>query len=375
MDRHLSRAPFLHHRLNGREPSQKHLHPPKQSCALMVNIKGHDGSDLVFFGISEPTALHLCHADNAVMDLGNKDERAREVRKLTGHHMLTGILFDTQGERLSPSHATKRTKDGGIRRYFYYVLASLVRGQASSKGIRVSAPDLDSLVVAALKDYLTDRQWLSEHLQNSVQNDHSASHLDASHGGGGQTDDVHQSMSVQELHRTFEAAQTLAGTIKPKTARTLLQRVVVGQGSITISIDGQELHQALGLGSDRHLPDTISITRATKIIRDGKGTRLIFGEVSIHEPHLDRDLINQLRTAHHWADALFSGKHRSIAALARTEHVDPSEVSRTVTLAFLAPSITRTILKGTQPSTLTLDALRRARPVPASWDDQKMLLR
>lgn len=146
------------------------------------------------------------------------------------------------------------------------------------------------------------------------------------------------------------------------------------QESIAIVIDEQELHQALQLDADCHLSDTISITQPTRTIRDGKGTRLIFGEVNITEPHIDQDLINQLRTAHHWADALFSGKQPSIATLARAERVDPSEVSRTITLAFLAQNITRAILKGTQPKTLTLDALRRARPLPASWHDQKMLL-
>lgn len=57
-------------------------------------------------------------------------------------------------------------------------------------------------------------------------------------------------------------------------------------------------------------------------------------------PHVDQNLINQLKTAHHWADALFSNKQSSIAALARAERIDPSEVSRTITLAFLAPEIT-----------------------------------
>jgi hypothetical protein len=313
-------------------------------------------------------------ADLGLSRIGQKGERVREMRKLTGHHMLTGILFNASGERLSPSHATKRTKDGGIRRYFYYVLASLVRGQATSEGIRVSAPDLDSLVVATVKDHLTDRQWLADQLRGSIGTNQSASHHTALHHDDGEPGDVHPSVSVQHLHRAFEAGQAWANAITPKTARALLERVVVDHRSITITLHGRALREALQLDTDCHLPDTISITRPTRIIRDGKGTRMIFGQVNIQVPHVDQNLINQLKTAHHWADALFSGKHPSIAALARAERVDPSEVSRTITLAFLAPSITRTILKGTQPPSLTLDALRRARPLPPSWNEQEAML-
>lgn len=108
--------------------------------------------------------------------------------------------------------------------------------------------------------------------------------------------------------------------------------------------------------------------------RDGKGTRLIFGQVSIHEPHVDHGLLDQLKIAHRWYALLASGKHPSISSLARSERVDPSEVSRTITLAFLAPAIVRMILRGTQPASLTLDRLRRARPLPACWKEQRQLL-
>jgi site-specific DNA recombinase len=77
-----------------------------------------------------------------------------------------------------------------------------------------------------------------------------------------------------------------------------------------------------------------------------------------------------LKIAHRWYALLASARYPSISALARSERVDPSEVSRTITLAFLAPAIVRLILRGTQPASLTLDRLRRARPLPADWNEQ-----
>lgn len=69
-----------------------------------------------------------------------------------------------------------------------------------------------------------------------------------------------------------------------------------------------------------------------------------------------------------------TGKASSITTLAAREQVDLSEVSRTITLAFLVPDIVCSILKGTQPPLLTLNALRRARPLPADWEQQRQVL-
>lgn len=208
-------------------------------------------------------------ADHGLSRIGQKCERVREVRKLTGNHMLTGILFDTKGERLSPSHATKRTKDGGTRRYFYYVVASLVRGQATSKGIRVSAPDLDSLVVITLKGHLTNQDLLAGQLKESQyigdhgdtrnqgsggqhENDRRSSNRGGSNQGDRDQNHVGHEQElrkpptgVQHLHRAFEAGQAIANTITRMTTRALLERVVLDQGSITISIHGRALHEAL----------------------------------------------------------------------------------------------------------------------------------
>ena len=49
---------------------------------------------------------------------------------------LGGIAFDASGNRLTPTHATKRG-----RRYRYYVSASLIRGGQDRDGVRVPAAD------------------------------------------------------------------------------------------------------------------------------------------------------------------------------------------------------------------------------------------
>lgn len=50
-------------------------------------------------------------------------------------------------------------------------------------------------------------------------------------------------------------------------------------------------------------------------------------------------------------------------------------MSRTLTLAFLAPDIVETILDGRQPPTLTVERLKaRRQPVPMDWAEQRAFL-
>lgn len=261
--------------------------------------------------------------------------------------MLTGILFDANGERLSPSHATKRTKGGGTRRYYYYVSAALIHGQSKS-GIRLSAPELDALVINSLKQSLRDPSWVRAIAADDT--------------------------SIRQLQRLLDQSSTLARTLNPQHARHILSKVLIDDDAISITLDDQGLAEHLRAGTNISTQGPICIHQPTSILRSGRTSKLVIGSVAINEPCINDELIYQLKTAHRWAEALFSGEQPSIASLARSERTDPSEISRTITLAFLAPNITRTILKGTQPSTLTLDALRRARPLPPSWDAQKAML-
>ncbi|MEW6536525.1 MAG: hypothetical protein AB1454_13020 [Candidatus Auribacterota bacterium] len=73
-----------------------------------------------------------------------------------------------------------------------------------------------------------------------------------------------------------------------------------------------------------------------------------------------------------WQDLLESGKVKSIAALAETLSVDPAYIRRTLQLALLDPHIIRTILRGKEPSGLSLRKL--VQPLPLDWDTQRSVL-
>ena len=62
--------------------------------------------------------------------------------------LLAGLIVDSDGNRMTPTHAVKKGK-----RYRYYVSTPLITGSRSEnpKGRRIPAGDIDGLVVDQLR--------------------------------------------------------------------------------------------------------------------------------------------------------------------------------------------------------------------------------
>jgi site-specific DNA recombinase len=82
----------------------------------------------------------------------NRMER-REGDKAIKPSLLAGIVFDAGSEPMTPTHAVKKGT-----RYRYYISRRLITGPASdsSRGQRVPASDLETLVVARLRALLAN---------------------------------------------------------------------------------------------------------------------------------------------------------------------------------------------------------------------------
>jgi site-specific DNA recombinase len=75
--------------------------------------------------------------------------------------LLAGLVFDSDGNRMTPTHATKRGK-----RYRYYVSASLLasdRPQAHGE-MRVPAGDIEGLVLDRLRAFFSLRSDIGDAL-------------------------------------------------------------------------------------------------------------------------------------------------------------------------------------------------------------------
>ena len=285
--------------------------------------------------------------------LEEQSQRSRGSGSRATSAPLAGMIYDADGNRMTPTCSKKAG-----RHYRYYTSAPLVRGSSGGNGMRLPAPDLEQLINESIADRLIDQQWLAA-LTGEIE--------------------------ITNFPKIIAAADQLAKSVRcpdgdcPSLVMPpLLRRVDVRADTIVISLDRAALVAALGVhvGDDVSLPDnqTICITVPGKALRCGKQVRLVVGEVTGRTRSPDAQLVQLIGDGHRWFADLSQGQAKTIAAIAKRDNQQVSHVSRTLSLAFLAPDIVDMILAGTQPATLTLERLKAARPLPLEWDIQRLKL-
>jgi site-specific DNA recombinase len=256
--------------------------------------------------------------------------------------LLTGLVFDEQGQRLTPSHAKK-----GTRRYRYYVGSA--RSDSAGETLRIPAQELELAVTQALLAFVNDE-----------------SRLLACMG----------SVEAKAAHNRLRHAKTMVIELKTAPAKTLRQcvlRVGVGVDAMKISV------RLAGLwgSNDEHDVDeaTTDIDVPVQLQRCGMAMRLIVNATGMptkREP--DATMVALLAKAHDWMGRLTSGRSASIESMAKAERVLGSYVSRVASLACLAPDIVQRIARGEHSPQLNAQRLFSELPLPIDWARQRALL-
>ncbi len=294
--------------------------------------------------------------------------------------LLKGLVFDTSGNRLLPTHCVKK---GGIQ-YHYYTSARRLRdAKGDPAGIRVPAGDLDRLVVNAVATRLSDRPSMHRWLSSRV--------------------------PIIELPRLLNAVAGLADTIadsktaSPTIVRSIIARITVSRTAVRISLSEPGLGQSLGVSGiadeeaatvpqvdgdhgecqidaqdaatqDGRTAAPLEIEIKSHLLRCGKQVKLVLGPDDAERAQPNPKLVELMLQARRWFADLSSGASSSIADLAKSAGVDRTYISRLITVAFLAPDIVERIVTGDHNATLTPERLRKACPLPERWDDQRALL-
>jgi len=278
--------------------------------------------------------------------------------KAASDSLLTGIIYDSDGQRLSPSHSQKQSK-----RFRYYISLALMNDSAVAvkQGLRLPAQELEHLVINSIVDWLND----SGGILNAL------------------------SPEPEQVQPTLVSVQQLLDELRGNTSqqyyliRQLVERVTVGAGSVEIllrkscfladpiKIESEPSTSNIASGASG---TTIMLTVSVQLKRCGYAMRLIVTDGNNKQVLRDHRLIANISKAHQWLALLTSGKMTSIKEIATSEKVDPTYVTRMLHRAFLAPDIVRAILNGTQPVHFDLKFLKQFRALPIDWNEQRKLL-
>ncbi len=344
----------LPHRQMGRGQLYHLLSNPIYIGKLRHHDQIYDGEHA---GIIEPVVF-----DAVQTALRTQAPQRRSRSNSRDLHLLTGMVFDDTGDRLSPTHANNHGK-----RYRYYVSHRLKTGTSDkASGWRVPAGELERLVLKQAIDLLRNRSllagWLQEHLAG---------------------DRIERGLTAAD-----EIAKSLAES-DPCQQRQILHsiftKIVLSQTSIQFVVERQELvHRLDGSAGDTPIDDSPSkigavddpqllvVERKIAIKRRGVEARLIIDGPADNEP--DVSLVNLVARAHYYLGRLCDASVSSISELAEELAIHRADISRILPLAFLSPAVTDAILTGRQSADLTSRALARRADVPFLWSSQATAL-
>jgi len=256
-------------------------------------------------------------------------------------NLLTGVIFDEDGETISPSYATKNG-----RRYRYYISKKLVhetKGQAD--GWRLPAKQLEDRIISVLHEFLNDQSRLMDKLDL---HECTMDQISAVLGFAKQFAEQFQGNNPAQRHEAI---------------RSLVSRVTLRTSGISIVIDASQL------GCE---PGQIALEMPLQMRRRGVERKIILLPLDATEP--DPKLIKLIADTRYWFGQLTSGKATSVREIAQLNEIDENDVSRFLPIAFLAPDIVETILSGKHPPELTPEKLKRLKSIPPSWGKQHQLL-
>ena len=264
--------------------------------------------------------------------------------------LLMGLLYDEEGDRLSPSYCIKKG-----RRYRYYI----TRNPESRTGWRLPSKIVDSAVLDGIAAFLTEKQRLIAEL-------------------------LPEEIPARQIKPTLHRATQLGTQIRtndPNHQRSFLlesiDRIEVTQNRIRITLNMATLRHRLGVDQYRNDAESpanaLTIDIPITLKRRGVETRLVIEGKSGPAPSADPALINAVRLGAIWFDDMRTGRAASVGDLAKRHRVHQGDVSRILPLAFLAPDIVEAILDGRHPVELTAARLKRIR-LPLDWSEQRRVL-
>ena len=258
--------------------------------------------------------------------------------------LLFGKVFDSAGEPLMASHANKSGK-----RYRYY-LSKILNEHAGASGIRVPALELENAVTERIAQAFDDPFALGRaiwfNMTSSMMTD-LGSHA------------VSAAAALRKRHR--------------ETVLALVKRVHIYDNRIDIECSASVIASLLKGTQAEEAPPIITLSSPVTLTRSGRAMRLIQDNGATIRPSANAALVKLLVKARRWWKILREGEI-DINSLAASEDVQSSYVTRVVRLAFLSPTVTDAILKGTTRVAIDVAAVTRTTGVAAHWRDQAVAL-
>jgi hypothetical protein len=212
--------------------------------------------------------------------------------------LLTGLLYDPQGNRFTPSHAAK-----GARRYRYYVSQAVIKkpGRAADGPVRLPADELEELVISQVQSFLQSPQRMQDVLCS-------------------------RTAGSVEIQRAAECAQKWAASGVPQVravVSTIVKRVIVHDNLIELQLSKSAIREAVtglreapSLANESPISEDLIILEAQATVSKCRGeVRLVLApDAAQGSPRSIPSLIKAVVRAHDWVDRIAKGALLDVSA-------------------------------------------------------------
>ncbi len=284
--------------------------------------------------------------------LAQHNRGGRQRGKPQNASLLTGILFDTAGNRYTPTHAVKNGK-----RYRYYTSQAVIQKRKLTSSMkRIPAQEIEGMVVSRISSLLISQTEPPRLLRKA-----------------GIPPTALQTAMAGAQKLATETSQSVFG----QTCRTFLQSVVVEEGRVAIRIASVPFLTAVLGGnpeenSQLHLAElprtTITIDCKFQLRHWNNETRLVVLGAAGPECNHPTPLLRAIARARRWHEQIVTGEVYCLKQLATELGCSTNYVSRILNLARLSPAVVEAILH--EPS-MADRPLRRIPPaISLDWNEQ-----
>lgn len=312
--------------------------------------------DNAYPGLHEPIIDEALWNEVQAALIENRVERTTRS-KAVDPSLLTGLVYDNGGERMSPTHANKKGT-----RYRYYVSQSLIkrgRPQASEAACRVPAAELETLVEDRICALLQDEDAVLE--------------------VAGSTTVAMRKSLIENAANLAHRWPALPASEKRAILHAVVERVDIRPETVDVSVRPAALPDVVKPDLDiRRLPEKPGgpvqvLSVSARLRRTGLETKLLIqGALGAEPPRRsDRSLLRLIAMARRFNELVTTGAGLTVTELATQAGVSRSYFSRVLKLSFLAPDITKAIVQGRQPSELSAVKLMGAGRFESAWPDQR----
>ena len=240
-------------------------------------------------------------------------ERTNSAKGSTA--ILIGRIYDDRGNRMTPSHSNKK----GVR-YRYYVSHPTLqnRGKEAGSVSRVSATEVENIVLQALRTHSKFQETFGKHVEASDR----------------------------------------------EVIEALLDLVVITSNKLSITLRWPD---SFGAAEKSEATETISTVWSPPNFSADKGVAHAPEAKATMSAETRDALLSAVAKARKWAFDL-SGGRTTLANIAKREGKVERHIRLLVPLAFVSPNLIKTIIDGTAPAEMTVTGLAYA--LPYDWATQ-----